>query len=68
VVRWAVAAGHRRAAIVAPGVREIEPLERALGSRVVDVLRRRREFEAEPGLTLEILLAASCPFAMTVPC
>jgi hypothetical protein len=55
-------AGHHRAAIVASGVRKIEPLQRALGPRVADVLRRDRQVEAESGLILEILLAGQAAF------
>ena len=67
VLQWASEAGHHRAAIVAPGVREIEPLERALGPRVADVLRRDRQVEAESGLILEILLAGKLPFRYDGP-
>lgn len=61
VLQWAIDAGYHRAAIVAPGVREIEPLQRALGPRVADMLRRDRQIKADSGLILEILLAGKLP-------
>lgn len=61
LLRWAEGAGLPRAAIVVPGVQEIEALERALGARTASILKRDRAVEAKAGLSLEILLAGKLP-------